>query len=185
MRKTSFFSVFKKCLVYLHQRALAFVSASYHALHSFASSNLDTFACAIDVRVSLTHNILLAPLDPKRATERFFLVFLYFQPHKKVDVFFLWDGMGVKEEKKEWKKGKILLSGQTQMKFKKNCWRSLSSFLFCFCNFERQSFASGFSLLRGTTEKKSSFCVSFIIFFFFVRGEKNSHHKLWIIKHLF
>jgi len=54
--------------LYLHQWALAFVSASFRVLHSFASSNLDTFACAIGVRVLLIRNILLAPPDPMRAT---------------------------------------------------------------------------------------------------------------------
>lgn len=62
--------------MYLHQWALAFVSASCRVLHSFANSNPDTFACAIDVRVSLTHNISLAPLDPMRATE----IFCFYNP---------------------------------------------------------------------------------------------------------
>jgi hypothetical protein len=60
--------------VYLHHWALAFVSASCRVLHSFANSNPGTFACAIDVRVSLTHNISLAPLDPVRATAIDFFV---------------------------------------------------------------------------------------------------------------
>lgn len=57
------------CL-YLRRLALAFASASCPSLHSSANSNLDTFACAIDVRVSLTHNIWLAPHGPRRATDR-------------------------------------------------------------------------------------------------------------------
>src|SRR5690349_17775273 len=59
------------CL-YLRRLVLAFASASCPSLHSSANSNLDTFACAIDVRVSLTHNIWLAPHGPRRATDNDF-----------------------------------------------------------------------------------------------------------------
>lgn len=58
-----------KCFcLYLRRLALAFASASCPLLRSSANSNQDTFAYAIDVRVSLTHNIWLAPLGPRRAT---------------------------------------------------------------------------------------------------------------------
>jgi hypothetical protein len=97
-------------------------------LHSFANSNPGTFACAIDVRVSLTHNISLAPLDPVRATAIDF--FVQFQNPV------LW-----KNYKREFSHEK--LRGNSK---ENPCCSFFVIFasLFCFCNFKRQSFAFGF-----------------------------------------
>lgn len=72
-------NVCKICVcLYLRRLALAFASASCPSLHSSANSNLDTFAYAIDVRVSLTHNIWLAPHGPMHATDIWFVIWFDF-----------------------------------------------------------------------------------------------------------
>lgn len=73
MRECDSFRGFKyacQCVfrLYLRRSCLAFVSASCLWWRWCASSNRDTFACAVGVRVSLTHSIWLAPLGPVRAT---------------------------------------------------------------------------------------------------------------------